>query len=155
MADWTTLTNFIDGVVVTAARLNEIVSNLNHLFNRGMTSQASSSGTLALSTTPTDVPGATTSFTMADAGWVTVHGNFDMNVTASGVGAAVGSVVVDGVSVAGAVWAPTTTGRGPAPAFNRVQLTAGAHTAKCQASKTAAGGTATAESASILVVRVI
>jgi hypothetical protein len=110
-------------------------------------SNATASATLTLSTTQTDIAGATITVAMTSGQKALISGAIDFNVTASGGGACTGYLVVNGTSqTAQIIWNPVTTGRGTVGqqwVYTAASTTN--FTFKLQAKKAVAAGTATAE----------
>ena len=102
---------------------------------------------LTVGTAYADVVGASVSVTAYnDNAVVIVTGVFDVNVTSASAGViAIGQCMVDGALPAPAIATHDlgTVGRHTVTQTWRAAVGAGAHTIKLQASKTAAGGTAT------------
>jgi hypothetical protein len=125
------------GEIVSAGRLNRL---------QPVTYDAVCSSALTVTTTETDVDGASVTFTTAADGAVyVVEGIFDIIVDTASAGVNVlGRCAVDGVpQTASAPYEMNATDRGPANQVWRGTLgSAGSHTIKLRASKTGAGGVA-------------
>jgi hypothetical protein len=106
---------------------------------------AAATSVLVLSTTQTDIPGAT--ITLATAGTYLIHGSFDYDVpTAAGVAAIVGQLVVNGVAqTAQALFVPTADAQRVTTAQTWIVAVGAGQVVKLQAAKPfATGGTARA-----------
>jgi hypothetical protein len=98
---------------------------------------------LVATTTPTDITGCTVTFTPDVQERVIVTGVFDVDISVASTAAAVGNLVVDGVTQTESAIFRQNTAAGRATVTQKwiVALTAASHTLKLQGSKSAALGT--------------
>lgn len=130
----------VPGSLASSSEYNKVVANVNQLnTTRTKYRKAAASSNAVLTTTATDLPGATISFTTSEPNTqLLITGVFDMDQS-SGGDIGIGSCVVDGVAQSGA--ANFYGGRSCNSQTWLVTLvSAGAHTAKLQVSKAGATG---------------
>lgn len=151
---WTAPRTWVTGEVVTAALLNtHMRDNLNFLKTVGgltKLTQVAATADLSLSTTPTDVTGATTSHTTTIANATVVAiGVFEFAVATSSAGVLLkGHINIDAANVVPEATAEDDNAnlRGTFPAvYVGTLATAASHTIKLQGSKGAALGTSIIE----------
>lgn len=132
----------VSGTIASSSEYNNVVGNVNQLnTTRTKYKSARATGSVtAVTTTVTDVAGASVSFSTAEPNTVVkITGVFD--VDSSGGDIFVGVCVVDGGSAESGEAHFSGIGRGTVVQHWIVTLTSsGAHTAKLRCSKTAGGG---------------
>ena len=134
-------------IILRAGGADRFSSDIPYRFTNAP-AEFSCSGSLVATTTPTDIPGCTTTFTRSAAKpeTVLVWGIFDVDISVASTAAAVGSLVVDGVTqTASAIFRQNTAaGRATVTQMWIVslnELVSASHTFKLQGSKSAALGT--------------
>ena len=102
--------------------------------------RVAATGALTTTSSFTDVPGATVTFTPAVAGFAIVNVTADISVSSGGLVSAL--LVVDGTPESQEIIGqfPTATARGTFAQTYRVSLTAASHTLKVQGKYVAVGG---------------
>jgi hypothetical protein len=104
------------------------------------TSYTAASGNTTLTQAGDDVPGCT--YTAEATGTYLVHGVFQFSITVTGIGAAIGSLAVDGAGQSGAaIYNDSATGQATVAQNWIVDVTEG-DVIKLSCSKFSAGGTA-------------
>lgn len=134
------MANATPGSLASSSEYNKVVANVNQLnTTRTKYKKAACTTNAVLTTTATDLPGATISFTTVEPNTqVLVIGVFDMDQS-TGTDIGIGSCVVDGVAQSGA--ANFYGGRSCNTQSWLVNIvSAGVHTAKLQVAKAGATG---------------
>lgn len=130
----------VPGSLASSSEYNKVVANVNQLnTTRTKYKKAVASSNAVLTTTATDLPGATVSFTTVEPNTqIKITGVFDMD-QGGGTDIGIGSCVVDGVTQSGA--SNFFGGRScNSQTWVANIVSAGAHTAKLQVSKAGATG---------------